>query len=143
MWPRAMPGFVWITRHCLYVSSYKYLENDIQSGSILHPPIPSPSASMDIRGGVDSVLNRLHSAAEYVSASEAPLDTHGAHPVPSLLTRSIDDIKNVIDKGPPFSLSDLVSACLPCFFDIAYSSYFLDNSLRTSTLRSASLMVVA
>ncbi|KAH9961421.1 heme peroxidase [Lactifluus volemus] len=62
---------------------------------------------MDIRGGVDSVLNRLHSAAEYVSASEAPLDTHGAHPVPSLLTRSIDDIKNVIDKGPPFSLSDL------------------------------------
>jgi hypothetical protein len=98
---------------------------------------------MAIRESVDSVLNRLHSAAEYVSASEAPLDTHGAHPVPSLLTRSIDDIKNVVDKGPPFTLSDLVSACLPCFFYIAYSSYFLDNSLRMSTPRLVSLTVVA
>jgi hypothetical protein len=112
-YPRGIKaGITECHRHRLYVYSYKYLENDIPSGSILHSPIRSPSASMDIRESVDSVLNRLQSAAEYVSASEAPLDTHGAHPVPSLLTRSIDDIKNVLNKGPPFELSDLVSARL-------------------------------
>jgi hypothetical protein len=70
---------------------------------------------MDIRGDIDSVLNKLHSASEFVSASEAPVDTHGARSIPSLLTQSIDDIKNAVDKGPPLTLDELVSACLPCF----------------------------
>ncbi|KAI0302469.1 heme peroxidase [Russula brevipes] len=62
---------------------------------------------MSIRAGVDSVVDGLQSAAQRWSASRAPLDTHGAHPVPSLLTRSLEEIKNVVDEGPPFSLSDL------------------------------------
>jgi hypothetical protein len=69
---------------------------------------------MSIRAGVDSVVDGLQSAAQRWSASRAPLDTHGAHPVPSLLTRSLEEIKNVVDGGPPFSLSDLVSVSLAC-----------------------------
>jgi linoleate 10R-lipoxygenase len=65
---------------------------------------------MSLRDGVDSVLTKLQSAAEYVTASEAPLDTQGAHPVPSLLSRSFEEIKNAVDKGPPFTPADIVSA---------------------------------
>jgi hypothetical protein len=69
---------------------------------------------MSLRAGVDSVVDGLQSASQFWSASRAPLDIHGAHPVPSLLTRSLEEIKNVVDEGPPFSLSDLVSVFLAC-----------------------------
>jgi len=64
--------------------------------------------SRSLRAGVDSVVGGLQSAAYFWSASRAPLDTHGAHPVPSLLSRSLEEIRNVVDEGAPFSLSDLV-----------------------------------
>ena len=64
--------------------------------------------SKSLRAGVDSVVGGLQSAAHYWSASRAPLDAHGAHPVPSLLSRSLEEIRNVVDEGAPFSLSDLV-----------------------------------
>jgi hypothetical protein len=61
-----------------------------------------------LRAGVDSVVGGLQSAAHLWSASRAPLDPDGGHPVPSLLSRSLEEIRNVIDEGPPFSPSDLV-----------------------------------
>lgn len=64
--------------------------------------------SGSIRAGVDSFVGGLQSATHFWSASRAPLDAHGAHPIPSLLRRSLEDIRNVVDEGPPFSLSDLV-----------------------------------
>jgi hypothetical protein len=64
--------------------------------------------SRSLRAGVDSVVGGLQSAAYYWSASRAPLDAHGAHPVPSLLSRSLEEVRNVVDEGAPFSLSDLV-----------------------------------
>ncbi len=64
--------------------------------------------SRSLRTGVDSFVGGLQSAAHFWSASRAPLDTYGAHPVPSLLSRSLHEIRNVVDEGPPFSLSDLV-----------------------------------
>lgn len=69
---------------------------------------------MSLRGQVDRAVGGLQTAAQYLAASSAPLHTYGAHEVPpsSLLTQSLTDIKNVIDVGPPFSLSDLVRACL-------------------------------
>jgi hypothetical protein len=66
------------------------------------------STSKSLRAGVDSVVGGLQSAAYFWSASRAPLDTHGARPVPSLLSRSLEEIRNVVDEGAPFSLSDLV-----------------------------------
>ncbi|KAI0265719.1 heme peroxidase [Gloeopeniophorella convolvens] len=59
------------------------------------------------RNETDSVLSSLQSAASYISSSTAPLDTDGAHPVPSLLSKSLEDIRDVVDHGPAFSLSDL------------------------------------
>jgi len=64
--------------------------------------------SKSLRAGVDSVVGGLQSTAYFWSASRAPLDVHGAHPVPSLLSRSLEEIRNVVDEGAPFSLSDLV-----------------------------------
>lgn len=64
--------------------------------------------SRSLRAGVDSVVGGLQSAAYRWSASGAPLDTHGAHLMPSLLSRSLEEIRNVVDEGAPFSLSDLV-----------------------------------
>ena len=66
------------------------------------------STSKSLRAGVDSVVGGLQSAAYLWSASRVPLDTHGAHPVPSLLSRSLEEIRNVVDEGAPFSLTDLV-----------------------------------
>ena len=67
---------------------------------------------MSLRGQVDRAVGGLQTAAQYLAASSAPLHTYGAHEVPSLLTRSLADIKNAVDVGPPFSPSDLVRACL-------------------------------
>ena len=64
--------------------------------------------SRSIRAGMDTFIGGLQSASHFWSASRAPLDSDGAHPVPSLLSRSLEDIRNVVDEGPPFSLSDLV-----------------------------------
>jgi hypothetical protein len=64
--------------------------------------------SKSLRAGVDTVVGGLQSATYFWSASRAPLDAHGAHPVPSLLSRSLEEIRNVVDEGAPFSLSDLV-----------------------------------
>lgn len=64
--------------------------------------------SRSLRAGVDSVVGGFQSAAYFWSASRAPLDSDGAHPVPSLLSRSLEEIRNVVDEGAPFSLSDLV-----------------------------------
>ena len=71
---------------------------------------------MTLRDNVDSAINRLQIAAKFVTDSDAPLDTHGGHPGPSLLSRSLNDIKDAVDGGPPLTLSDVVSACVPCTF---------------------------
>jgi hypothetical protein len=62
---------------------------------------------MSLRGQVDRAVGGLQTAAQYLAASSAPLHTYGRHEVPSLLTQSLTDIKNAIDVGLPFSLSDL------------------------------------
>lgn len=64
--------------------------------------------SRTLRKRMHSVVGGLQSAAHYWSASHAPLDTDGGHRAPSLLSRSLEEIKNVVDEGPPFSISDLV-----------------------------------
>jgi hypothetical protein len=81
--------------------------------------------SRSLRAGVDSVVGGLQSAAQFWSASRAPLDAHGAHPVPSLLSRSLEEIRNVVDEGAPFSLSDLVS------FAYQFSREFVSHNAYT------------
>ncbi|KAH9010472.1 heme peroxidase, partial [Lactarius pseudohatsudake] len=69
---------------------------------------------MSLRDQVDRAVDGLQTAAQYIAASSAPLHTYGARPVPSLLSRSLTDIRNVVDHGPAFSLSDL-----PAYIDAA------------------------
>ncbi|KAH9175686.1 heme peroxidase [Lactarius sanguifluus] len=69
---------------------------------------------MSLRGQVDRAVDGLQTAAQYLAASSAPLHTYGARPVPSLLSQSLTDIRNVVDHGPAFSLSDL-----PAYIDAA------------------------
>lgn len=64
--------------------------------------------SRSIRAGLDSFIGGLQTGSQFWSNSRAPLDSHGGHPVPSVLSRSLEDIRNAVDEGPPFSLSDLV-----------------------------------
>ena len=71
-----------------------------------------------IRAGVESVFDGLHSASQFLSASRAPLDTYGGRHFPSLLDRSFDEIKNVVEHGPPFTPADLVRVCSLCEFSL-------------------------
>ncbi len=64
---------------------------------------------MSLRARVDRAVEN---AAKLFGDSSPPLDAYGAHPVPSLLTQEVIIIKNAIDHGPPFSLSDLVRGFL-------------------------------
>jgi hypothetical protein len=63
---------------------------------------------MSLRSRVDHVVDGLQTASHFWSASRAPLDNGGGYPVPSLLNRSLEEIKDIVDEGPPFSISDLV-----------------------------------
>jgi len=64
--------------------------------------------SRSLRAGVDSFVGGLQSATHFWSASRAPLNNDGAHPVPPLLSRPLEEIRNVIDHGPHPLLSELV-----------------------------------
>lgn len=64
-------------------------------------------ASRSLRTGMDTFVGGLQSAASYWSAYRAPFDADG-HRVPSLLSRSFEEIKNVVEEGPPLSISDVV-----------------------------------
>jgi hypothetical protein len=64
--------------------------------------------SRSIRAGVGSFVGGLQSASHFWSPSRAPLDDHGAHQIPSLLRRSLEDIRDGVDEGPAVSLSELV-----------------------------------
>jgi hypothetical protein len=89
---------------------------------------------MSLRGPFVRAVGGLQTAAQYLNDSSAPLHTHGANgvPGPSLLNQSLTDIKNVVDNGPPFSLSDLVSACF-CWSMVPCGTYPL-ISLHISML---------
>jgi linoleate 10R-lipoxygenase len=64
--------------------------------------------SRSIRAGVDSFVGGLQSAAHLWSPPRAPLDPHdGAHPVPPLLKRSLEEIRDVVNESTLFSFSDL------------------------------------
>jgi len=62
---------------------------------------------MSLRNRVDHVVDGLQSASHFWSASRAPLDNGGGRPLPPLLNRSLEDIKNIVDEGAPFTLADL------------------------------------
>jgi hypothetical protein len=62
---------------------------------------------MSLRRPFDRAIVSLQTAAQYLNESSAPLHTYGADEGPSLLNQSLTDIKNAVDSGPPFSLSDL------------------------------------
>lgn len=69
---------------------------------------------MSLRGPFDRAVGGLQTAAQYLNDASAPLQTYGAHEVPSLLNQSLTDIKNAVDNGPALSLNDLVRACFRC-----------------------------
>ncbi|KAI9450785.1 heme peroxidase [Lactarius psammicola] len=69
---------------------------------------------MSLRDQVDHAFDGLQIATQHLAASNAPLHTYGAHPVPPLLTRPLNDIRNAVDHGPAISLSDL-----PAYIDAA------------------------
>ena len=87
---------------------------------------------MSLRGPFVRAVGGLQTAAQYLNDSSAPLHTHGANSVPSLLNQSLTDITNAVDNGPPFSLSDLVRACF-CYSMVPCGTYPL-ISLHISML---------
>ena len=56
-----------------------------------------------------SILAQAERVSEFLSRIGAPLDTDGAHPVPSLLTESIHDLAQILQRGPAITPADLVS----------------------------------
>src|SRR5579863_244457 len=68
----------------------------------------TPPFNMSLRSRADHVIDGLQSASHFWGASRAPLDNGGHRPLPPLLNRSLKEIKNILDEGQPFSLSDLV-----------------------------------
>lgn len=57
-------------------------------------------------------LNVAETDSKLLSKALEPVDLEGGYPIPSLLTRSIEDVKNYVEKGPPFTLHDVVSLVL-------------------------------
>lgn len=60
-------------------------------------------------------LNAADTESQLLTKALEPVDLDGGCTVPSLLTRSIEDVKNYIDKGPPFTLKDVVRTHLSSF----------------------------
>jgi hypothetical protein len=56
-----------------------------------------------------SPLQKLSQVIEYFQKSFEPLDQDGAHPVPSLLARKLEDLDFTIKHGQAFSVTDIVS----------------------------------
>jgi hypothetical protein len=79
--------------------------------SYIHP-ILHLLTNMSLRNRVDHVVDGLQSASHFWSASRAPLDNGGGRPLPPLLNRSLEEIKNIVDEGAPFTPADLVGAGL-------------------------------
>jgi len=77
-----------------------------------------------IRDGVESVVDGLQSASNFLS-TRASLDSHGRRPIPPLLERSFDEIKNVTEHGPPFYIFDIVGVGLLLSVHITYRSSLL------------------
>jgi hypothetical protein len=89
------------------------------------------TVSRSLCAGVDYIVGGLQSATQFWSTSHA----HGVHPVTSLLSRSLEEIRNVVDGGTSFSLSDLVGFAyqISCEF-VLYNTYIFSlMSLRIST----------
>jgi hypothetical protein len=61
---------------------------------------------------MDHVVDGWQTASNFWSASRASLDNGGGHTLPPLLrpSLSLEEIKNIIDEGPPITLADLVGA---------------------------------
>ncbi|KAI9454114.1 heme peroxidase [Russula earlei] len=70
---------------------------------------------MSVRA-VDAVFDGLQSAAQLWSTSRAPVDSYGAHQIPSLFEREIEEIKNVIENGPALTPGEL-----PAYIDAVAS----------------------
>jgi hypothetical protein len=91
--------------------------------------------SRSIRAGVDSFVGGLQSAAHLWSPPRAPLDPHdGAHPVPPLLKRSLEEIRDVVNESTLFSFSDLVSVTYHVSSCRTKLTFVSSISLHTLTL---------
>jgi hypothetical protein len=86
---------------------------------------------MSLRSSVDHVVDGLQTASHFWSASRASLDNGGGHPAGTVLNRSLEEIKDIVDHGPPFSPADLVGGG---FLLRVACSLSLHHSLHTSML---------
>ena len=82
---------------------------------VLRPPINTPRIPRrplhSSTPAMTSILHSIQNGASFISAANAPVDTDGnPRPLPSLLTRTVDDIEQEIKNGPAFTLADVVSA---------------------------------
>jgi hypothetical protein len=56
-----------------------------------------------------SFLNAINSDLRLVRMSNEPPDLHGARPVPGILSKIVNDVEVFAQRGPPISMSALVS----------------------------------
>jgi hypothetical protein len=55
-------------------------------------------------------LSAINRDVQLVHMSGEPFDLDGARPVPSVLTKTIEDVEDFAQRGSPVSVSDLVSS---------------------------------
>ena len=75
-----------------------------------------------IRDKVESVVDGLQSASHFLAASRAPLDAYGRLPTPPLLKQTFEEIRDVVEHGPPISFTDIVGVGQLFRVHIAYGS---------------------
>lgn len=70
----------------------------------------APKSFRRLSTAMSSLLRSLGDDSRDFSAALQPLDTDGAHPTPSPLTKDIQDLVQFINEGPAFTPKDLVSS---------------------------------
>ncbi|THH14008.1 hypothetical protein EW146_g6268 [Bondarzewia mesenterica] len=54
-----------------------------------------------------TILQSIQSSAHFVNAANAPVDLDGGRPLPSLFTRTLDDVEEAVKNGPALTPADL------------------------------------
>lgn len=89
--------------------SFLFLVKSIPISSNLAGPSLAPELQNIIMSNItNGILAQAERVSEFISRMRTPVQTDGAHPIPSLLTESIHDLEQIIQRGPALTLADLV-----------------------------------
>jgi hypothetical protein len=83
-------------------------------------------------------LNTISRDSKLLHLSQEPLDLDGSRPVPGVLTKAIEEVEDFAQRGPPISLSALVSSSpieiYLCSSHVMIKPAFIDAAKNLSTV---------